>query len=231
MPQRPSSKAKPPPRRAGEFPPQSSSGYLVRDAHRAFQRLLERRIGPFGVTRGQWYFLAGAVDHRRAFATRARRGSGVWSDEVIALRSMEKSGLIPRRCAAIDRPPQGARLLRPRRQSGRAANCWPVALHHHRRGGEGHRAARSRGVPPHRGADDGKFGSDRTLEQRGDQPRHRLAKPARPMRETSSGGGWRRTRPTPGNRHSASSRCGAPDRLSCRWRGVWPNAARRSCRD
>ena len=32
-------------------------GYLVRDANRAFQRLLEKRISPHGVTRGQWYFL------------------------------------------------------------------------------------------------------------------------------------------------------------------------------
>ena len=30
-----------------------SLGYLVRDANRAFQRLLERRISPHGVTRGQ----------------------------------------------------------------------------------------------------------------------------------------------------------------------------------
>ena len=42
---------------AAEFPPRLSSGYLVRDAHRAFQRLLERRIAVYGVTRGQWYFL------------------------------------------------------------------------------------------------------------------------------------------------------------------------------
>ena len=34
-----------------------SLGYLVRDANRAFQRLLEKRISPHGVTRGQWYFL------------------------------------------------------------------------------------------------------------------------------------------------------------------------------
>ena len=43
--------------RPGDFPPAESSGYLVRDAHRAFQRLLEKRIAPYGVTRGQWYFL------------------------------------------------------------------------------------------------------------------------------------------------------------------------------
>src|SRR3569833_751019 len=34
-----------------------SLGYLVRDANRAVQRLLEKRITPHGVTRGQWYFL------------------------------------------------------------------------------------------------------------------------------------------------------------------------------
>ena len=39
------------------LPPSRSSGYLVRDANRAFQRMIEQRIAPFGVTRGQWYFL------------------------------------------------------------------------------------------------------------------------------------------------------------------------------
>ena len=39
------------------FPLAESAGFLVRDANRAFQRLLERRISPHGVTRGQWYFL------------------------------------------------------------------------------------------------------------------------------------------------------------------------------
>ena len=37
------------PQRVVEFPPRLSSGYLVRDAHRAFQRLLERRIAAYGV--------------------------------------------------------------------------------------------------------------------------------------------------------------------------------------
>ncbi len=40
--------------RGADFAPQDSAGYLVRDAHRAFQHLLERRIAPYGVTRGQW---------------------------------------------------------------------------------------------------------------------------------------------------------------------------------
>jgi MarR family transcriptional regulator, organic hydroperoxide resistance regulator len=97
MPSRPSPKAKLPLRRAGEFPPQTSSGYLVRDAHRAFQRLLERRIAPFGVTRGQWYFLRvlWITDGLSQRELSARVGM-MEPTTVIALRSMEKSGLIRR---------------------------------------------------------------------------------------------------------------------------------------
>jgi DNA-binding MarR family transcriptional regulator len=97
MPPRPPPKAKPPPRRAVEFPPRLSSGYLVRDAHRAFQRLLERRIGPFGVSRGQWYFLRvlWITDGLSQRELSARVGM-MEPTTVIALRSMEKYGLIRR---------------------------------------------------------------------------------------------------------------------------------------
>ncbi len=83
--------------RAVEFPPQLSSGYLVRDAHRAFQRLLERRIAPFGVTRGQWYFLrvlwnADGLSQRELSA----QVGMMEPTTVIALRSMERTGLIRR---------------------------------------------------------------------------------------------------------------------------------------
>jgi DNA-binding MarR family transcriptional regulator len=92
-----SPKAKPAPRRAAEFPPRLSSGYLVRDAHRAFQRLLERRIADYGVTRGQWYFLrvlwtADGLSQRELSA----RVGMMEPTTVIALRSMERSGLIRR---------------------------------------------------------------------------------------------------------------------------------------
>src|SRR5579864_9423362 len=99
MPQRASSKAKPPspPRRLSEFPPQQSSGYLVRDAHRAFQRLLERRIAPYGVMRGQWYFLRvlWISDGLSQRVLSARVGM-MEPTTVIALRSMERAGLIQR---------------------------------------------------------------------------------------------------------------------------------------
>ena len=84
-------------RRAVEFPPRLSSGYLVRDAHRAFQRLLERRIAAYGVARGQWYFLRvlWSSDGLSQRELSARVGM-MEPTTVIALRSMEKSGLIRR---------------------------------------------------------------------------------------------------------------------------------------
>jgi MarR family transcriptional regulator, organic hydroperoxide resistance regulator len=109
MPQRASSNAKSPraalpPRRLSEFPPQTSSGYLVRDAHRAFQRLLERRIAAYGVSRGQWYFLRvlWITDGLSQRELSARVGM-MEPTTVIALRSMEKSGLIRRVRGADDR--------------------------------------------------------------------------------------------------------------------------------
>ena len=89
---------------AAAFPPQQSSGYLVRDAHRAFQRLLERRIAPYGVTRGQWYFLRVLwnTDGLSQRELSARVGM-LEPTTVIALRSMERTGLIRRRRGEDDR--------------------------------------------------------------------------------------------------------------------------------
>jgi DNA-binding MarR family transcriptional regulator len=89
---------------AADFPPPTSSGYLVRDAHRAFQRLLERRIAPYGVTRGQWYFLRvlWTTDGLSQRELSARVGM-MEPTTVIALRSMERSGLIRRVRARDDR--------------------------------------------------------------------------------------------------------------------------------
>jgi DNA-binding MarR family transcriptional regulator len=99
----PSGKAKSA-RRAADFPPRFSSGYLVRDAHRAFQRLLERRIAPYGVTRGQWYFLRvlWAADGLSQRELSARVGM-MEPTTVIALRSMEKASLIRRVRSGDDR--------------------------------------------------------------------------------------------------------------------------------
>lgn len=90
--------------RASEFPPRLSSGYLVRDAHRAFQRLLERRIAPYGVARGQWYFLRVLWIHDGLTQRELSARVGMMEPTtVIALRSMEKTGLIQRQRSDHDR--------------------------------------------------------------------------------------------------------------------------------
>ena len=84
-------------KRAPDLPPARSSGYLVRDAHRAFQRVLGRRIARFGVTRGHWYFLR--VLWIRDGLTQRELSARVGMMEpttVIALKSMEKAGLVRR---------------------------------------------------------------------------------------------------------------------------------------
>jgi len=91
-------------RRIVEFPPRLSSGYLVRDAHRAFQRLLERRIAGYGVSRGQWYFLRVLWTHDGLSQRELSARVGMMEPTtVIALRSMEKAGLVRRERSEDDR--------------------------------------------------------------------------------------------------------------------------------
>ncbi len=105
-------------RRQAEFPPASSSGYLVRDAHRAFQHLLERRIAPFGVSRGQWYFLRVLwVEDGLSQRELSARVGMMEPTTVIALRSMERAGLVRRvrsrddkRRTSVWLTPKGRRL-------------------------------------------------------------------------------------------------------------------------
>ncbi|HWL31627.1 MAG TPA: MarR family winged helix-turn-helix transcriptional regulator [Xanthobacteraceae bacterium] len=89
---------------AVDFSLGGSIGYLVRDANRAFQRLLEKRIAPHGVTRGQWYFLRvlWAEDGLSQRELSARVGM-MEPTTVIALRGMEKVGLVRRKRSATDK--------------------------------------------------------------------------------------------------------------------------------
>ena len=107
-----------------EFPLAESSGFLVRDANRAFQRLLERRIAPYGVTRGQWYFLRvlWTEDGLSQRELSARVGT-MEPTTVIALRSMEKSGLI-RRVRSSDDKRRVAGVAHARRRNACATSCW-----------------------------------------------------------------------------------------------------------
>jgi DNA-binding MarR family transcriptional regulator len=81
-----------------------SLGYLVRDANRAFQRLLERRIAPHGVTRGQWYFLRVLWEEEELSQRELSARVGMMEPTtVIALRGMEKAGLVRRTRSANDK--------------------------------------------------------------------------------------------------------------------------------
>ena len=93
------------PRRHGiDFSLGGSIGYLVRDANRAFQRLLERRISPHGVTRGQWYFLRVLWEQDGLSQRELSARVGMMEPTtVIALRGMEKAGLVRRVRGADDR--------------------------------------------------------------------------------------------------------------------------------
>jgi DNA-binding MarR family transcriptional regulator len=97
-------KSVPRPRAASLLPPGESSGYLVRDAHRAFQWLLEKRISPYGVTRGQWYFLRVLwIEDGLSQRELSTRVGMMEPTTVIALRSMEKARLIRRVRSADDK--------------------------------------------------------------------------------------------------------------------------------
>jgi DNA-binding MarR family transcriptional regulator len=82
----------------------------VRDANRAFQRLLEKRIAPHGVTRGQWYFLRVLWEEDGLSQRELSARVGMMEPTtVIALRGMESAGLIRR-----TRSPQDKRVTRVR---------------------------------------------------------------------------------------------------------------------
>lgn len=107
-------------RNAFQLSPSQSSGYLVRDAHRAFQRVLERRIARFGVTRGQWYFLRVLwMEDGLTQRELSLRVGMMEPTTVIALRGMEKAGLVRRarsredgRRTHVSLTPLGRRLER-----------------------------------------------------------------------------------------------------------------------
>ncbi|MEQ8699455.1 MAG: MarR family winged helix-turn-helix transcriptional regulator [Bauldia litoralis] len=92
------------PKRAYRYPPEGSTGYLVRQAHNALQRLLEQSIAPHGVLRGQWYFLR--VLWEEEGLTQRELSARVGTKEpttIVALRSMEAAGLVTRRRSETDR--------------------------------------------------------------------------------------------------------------------------------
>ena len=103
----------------------------MRDAHRAFQRLLEKRIAAYGLKRGQWYFLRvlWTEDGLSQRELSARVGM-MEPTTVIALRSMERSGLIRRVRSNDDKRRSQVWLTR---ESATAAQRAPGARARHHR--------------------------------------------------------------------------------------------------
>lgn len=72
-------------------------GYLVRDAHRAFSRLLQARIASHGVSMGQWFFLRALWDEDGLTQRELSQRVGMMEPTTVtALNSMERRGLVER---------------------------------------------------------------------------------------------------------------------------------------
>jgi MarR family transcriptional regulator, transcriptional regulator for hemolysin len=84
--------------------PENSLGYLTRIAFRSFSRELEKLTLPSGVTAGQWRFLRAlwvqdGINQREL----SRRVVMREPTTVIALKGMEKAGMVRRETCAEDR--------------------------------------------------------------------------------------------------------------------------------
>jgi len=89
---------------AVEFPPDQSVGYLLRDTHRAFMRILQTRIAADNVTVGMWFFLR-TLWEEDGLSQRelSRRIKMMEPTTVTALSMMERRGLIRRERDPVDR--------------------------------------------------------------------------------------------------------------------------------
>jgi DNA-binding MarR family transcriptional regulator len=81
-----------------------SVGYLLRDTHRAFSKVLQARIAAEHVTMGMWYFLRALWEEEGLTQRELSRRIGMMeSTAVPALALMERRGLVRRQRDAKDR--------------------------------------------------------------------------------------------------------------------------------
>lgn len=84
--------------------PLGSYGYQTRATHRAFDRVLQRHIGPHALSNGFWYVLRVLWEHegmsQRELADAANLTE---SSTVLMLDAMGKAGLVRKRRDATDR--------------------------------------------------------------------------------------------------------------------------------
>ena len=81
-----------------------SVGYLLRDTHRAFSKVLQAQIAREHVTMGMWYFLRALWEEEGVTQRELSRRIGMMeSTAVPALALMERRGLVRRQRDAKDR--------------------------------------------------------------------------------------------------------------------------------
>jgi MarR family transcriptional regulator, organic hydroperoxide resistance regulator len=104
-----------------DYPLDESVGYLLRATYRSFAQDLQRRLGPYEIPMGMWYFLR-ALWQEDGLTQRelSQRVGSMEPTTVEQLRNMETRGLVERRRSENDRrkihvflTPQG-RALRTR---------------------------------------------------------------------------------------------------------------------
>ncbi len=84
--------------------PGVSPGYLVRDTHLMFAKMLRSLLQPYNVTPGQWFFLRALwIEEGLSQRELSRRVGMTEPTTVSALRLMERNGLVDRRRNAADR--------------------------------------------------------------------------------------------------------------------------------
>ena len=87
-----------------DFPTDDSFGYLLRDTHRAFTKVLQAHIASEHVTMGMWYFLRALWEEEGLTQRELSRRIGMMeSTTVPALALMERRGLVRRQRDAKDR--------------------------------------------------------------------------------------------------------------------------------
>ncbi|HYB56724.1 MAG TPA: MarR family winged helix-turn-helix transcriptional regulator [Alphaproteobacteria bacterium] len=79
------------------YPAEKSVGHQLRAANRAFQRDLQERIQPFGITNGMWWFLRPLWEEDGLSQRELSEKAGTTEPTTVtAVHAMEKRGLVVR---------------------------------------------------------------------------------------------------------------------------------------
>ncbi len=84
--------------------PAHSLGFAVRLAHRAFDRALQRRIAPHGISTSQWYCLRALWQEDALTQRQLSRATGVAENTItVTVASMVRDGLVTRTRSSEDK--------------------------------------------------------------------------------------------------------------------------------